>query len=80
MNQTFQLSTLEEYVDYLNERNSENEKVIKAVRLLERKGENIDIIINDKTLSQREYIEVLAMRRQANYNSSTGNANERWNC
>lgn len=66
-------TTLEEYTDYLFDRKAENERISKACDLLARSDKNIDKVIADTSLSPREYIEVIALRRKEGYSKSTGN-------
>lgn len=67
------ITTLEEYSDYLFDRKAENERISKACDLLARSDKNIDKVIADTSLSPREYIEVIALRRKEGYSKSTGN-------
>ena len=76
MEDTFQLSTLEEYGQYLIKRRRDNSRLKDACELLEISNSNISTVIGDKSLSEREYVEVIALRRKEGYSESVGGGNK----
>lgn len=68
--------TLDEYKDYLDSVADANPKVAEYYAKLIRDDRYIDSVIADNTLSEKEFIEVIALCRQVNYNRSIGGANK----
>lgn len=68
-------STLEEYSNYLFDRKEENKKIREACDLLGRSDDNIAKVMGDYSLSPKEFIEVIALRRREGYSKSAGNGN-----
>lgn len=64
--------SIKEYTDYLFDRKDTNEAIRKAYDLLARSDDNIGRVIQDRSLSPQEYIEVIALRRKEGYSQSTG--------
>ena len=74
--ETFMLNSLEEYKDYLERVADANAKVAEASAKLLRSDKYMDSVMSDDDLSEREFIEIIAMCRQVNYNKSIGGANK----
>ncbi|SEM19689.1 hypothetical protein SAMN04487770_12848 [Butyrivibrio sp. ob235] len=69
-------TTLEEYKEYLDGVADSNPKVAEAYAKLIRDDRYIDSVMADKSLSEREFLEIIALCRQVNYNRSIGGANK----
>ena len=69
-------STLQEYTDYLYDRKSVCRRLSDACDLLARSDSNIEKVVTDASLSEQEYIEVIALRRREGYSKSTGGGND----
>lgn len=76
MNESNQFTTLEEYKDYLDKVSESNEKVGNASIKLLRSNKNINAVMEDTSLSEQEFVEVIALCRQVSYNKAAGGANK----
>ena len=76
MNNSTIFTTLDEYKEYLDRVAEKNPKVGDASAKLLRSDKNIDSVMADKSLSEREFLEVIALCRQVNYNRAIGGANK----
>ena len=76
MNESNQFVTLDEYKDYLDKVAESNRKVGNASAKLLRSDKNIDAVLEDTSLSEQEFVEVIALCRQVSYNKAAGGANK----
>lgn len=76
MSENKQFTTLDEYGDYLDMIADTNPKVGNASAKLLRSDKNIDSVMADRSLSEREFIEIIASCRKVNYNKAIGGANK----
>ena len=70
--------TLDEYEEYLHDVKSKNKRVSDAVDLLGRRKDfqkNKAIVSKDVQITEKEFIEIIALRRLNNYDESSGGAN-----
>lgn len=70
--------TLDDYEEYLHDVKRHNKRVSEAADLLGRRKDfqkNKVIVSNDKRITEREFIEIIALRRLNNYDESSGGAN-----
>ncbi len=71
-----QFSTLIEYKEYLDTVADHNPRVGDYSSKLLRNDKNIDLVMADESLSAREFVEIIALCRQVNYNRAIGGANK----
>ena len=73
------IESLEEYKAYLSKVKANNPNIQKAYSKLTDvfgNDDDIDSVIRDKSLSPREFVEIIALCRLSNYVRSTGGANK----
>ena len=76
MNESNQFTTLDEYIEYLDIVAESNKKVADASAKLLRSDKNIDAVMSDTSITEREFVEIIALCRQVNYNRAIGGANK----
>ena len=76
MNESKQFTTLDEYKEYLDKVAESNIRVANASAKLLRSDRNIDAVMADMSITEREFIEIIALCRQVNYNRAIGGANK----
>ena len=76
MNDTNQFTSLDTYKDYLDKVAESNQKIANASAKLLRSDKNIEAVMGDMSLTEKEFVEVIALCRQVNYNRAIGGANK----
>lgn len=76
MNGSNQFTSLDEYKEYLDIVAESNKKVGDASARLLRSDKNIESVMADKSLTEQEFVEVIALCRQVSYNRAAGGANK----
>ena len=76
MNDTNHFTSLDTYKDYLDKVAESNPKIANASAKLLRSDKNIEAVMGDMSLTEKEYVEVIALCRQVNYNRAIGGANK----
>ena len=68
MNNSNQFTSLDKYKEYLDKVAESNQKISDASAKLLRSDKNIDAVIADTSITEREFVEIIALCRQVNYN------------
>ena len=76
MNESKRFTTLDEYKEYLDKVAESNRKVANASAKLLRSDKYIDAVMADTSITEQEFVEIIALCRQVNYNRAIGGANK----
>lgn len=76
MSDTFDLCTFEDYKKYLSERRKNNSRIREAYEELEDDDSILDSVMENTSLSERDFVEIIALCRKGNYSRIAGGANK----